>query len=209
MSPLPPPLHLYTNMELVSSQTQMICLMTLWLQVRVLPSSRCLHPPLPLYLLVFQVTAAAQLLRHPACQSLLMSQHSSRYAPGIALQCCWHTTSHIFQPARVRPPSPGRGRLLQAWQSPVVTSPTSSLSSTAQFSASQDLLPPFATPPIRRAANGVGSTGVSQQKHVAVPPLMLQVMVGAMASDSLPPPHAQGEGEGVTPLAKGVTGVHI
>jgi hypothetical protein len=40
---------------------------------------------------------------------------------------------------------------------------------------------------------------------------MLQVMVGAMASDSLPPPHAQGEGErgGVTPLAKGVTGVHI
>jgi hypothetical protein len=38
---------------------------------------------------------------------------------------------------------------------------------------------------------------------------MLQVMVDAMASDSLPPPHAQGEAEGVTPLAKGVTGVHI
>jgi hypothetical protein len=72
------------------------------------------------------------------------------------------------------------------------------------------MLPPFATPPIRRVASGVGSTGVSQQKQVAVPPLMLQV-VGTLASDSLPPPHAQGEGEGggVTPLAKGVTGVHI
>jgi hypothetical protein len=47
MSPLPPPLHLYTNMELVLSQTQMICLMTLWLQVRALPDAALpAHSPL-------------------------------------------------------------------------------------------------------------------------------------------------------------------
>jgi hypothetical protein len=50
---------------------------------------------------------------------------------------------------------------------------------------------------------------------VPIPRLAVQVIgqeaVQAKESDTLPPPVAQGEGEGVglTPLARGVTGVHL
>lgn len=52
---------------------------------------------------------------------------------------------------------------------------------------------------------------VSQPQHdVPVPPLALRVALSDDAFNA-PPPPAQGEAEGggVTPLAKGVTGVHI
>ncbi len=125
----------------------------------------------------------------------------------------------LKQPARARPPSlTGRGqKLVQAWQSPAVQS--SSSSSSAPLTT-QDQLPSFATPPLRRAAVGsASSVGVSQQHHVPIPRLAVQVLeqaaVVAEECDSLAPPQAQGEGDGeregvgLTPLAKGVTGVHI
>jgi hypothetical protein len=53
--------------------------------------SRSLHSPL--YLLVSQATAAAQLLRHPACRSLSTSQHLSRY------RRAWNCAAMLLTPS--------------------------------------------------------------------------------------------------------------
>ncbi len=56
----------------------------------------------------------------------------------------------------------------------------------------------------------MGASQQPLQHSVPVPPLALKVTIKDEVSSALPPP-AQGEAEGgvVTPLAKGVTGVHI